>query len=315
MIKHIKGVTLTHETANKLKQFLGSRDGFTNTVPTGGEYPFWHLVKITGERDDEDGGLYPCQLTHFDVETDDWIDDDSTPCKVREPNGFDFLQDRRYAAKRYGVDTEGNYLFEAQATTPILGCHFDWEDIDGVYKLMLNLQHLLGRGLKEVDESGSGSSGSCPKIEVKLGSCLEFTTDGKIKVKADCLGGTELLAGCGITITEEDDVYTISIDLTDVAFDGLYWNNEICALGINFGCHLALQSDEAGDKIFVDVRTMINNGLEIVAGDTSDSSSGNDCDTIRVKADCGIQVTADGVGVKRSDLLGACLVADTGCKI
>ena len=50
--------------------------------------------------------------------------------------------------------------------------------------------------------------------------------------------------GCGLTETDG----TVAVDLTDAVFDGLYWNDEICALGVDFGCGLTI----VGSQLAVD---------------------------------------------------------------
>ncbi|WP_439624058.1 PKD domain-containing protein [Gemmata sp.] len=93
--------------------------------------------------------------------------------------------------------------------------------------------------------------------------------------------------GCGLAYDEGTD--TLSVDLTDVVFDGLYFDPEICALGVNFGCGITISADpEEGDQLVVDVPALAGDGtlssLVVVPG-------GSGCDYLGVDLDVAYTTT------------------------
>jgi hypothetical protein len=87
--------------------------------------------------------------------------------------------------------------------------------------------------------------------------------------------------GCGLSYDQTDD--KLKIDLTDVVFDGLYFDADICALGVQVGCGVTYVPCTTpgceGDGIGVD--------YEALAGDQNETalvvvSPGAECDSLGV---------------------------------
>src|SRR2546430_1538321 len=65
-------------------------------------------------------------------------------------------------------------------------------------------------------------------------------------LKVDTFEGCDYFSvdpGCGLAIAEDNKV---KLDLTDVVFDGLYWNDGICALGVNVECGITYVGEGIG---------------------------------------------------------------------
>lgn len=76
--------------------------------------------------------------------------------------------------------------------------------------------------------------------------------------------------GCGLEVVADE----VRLNLTDVVFDGLYWDNENCVLGVNFGCGLTL----IGDQLAFDYTGVVGDRAEtgLVVRDNPDP----DCDNL-----------------------------------
>jgi hypothetical protein len=110
-----------------------------------------------------------------------------------------------------------------------VGCHLGYDGDT----LVVMTDTLAGQGL----EAGTGS---CDNLRVR--------------------------AGCGLGFAENDE---LMISLTDVVQDGLYWDEENCFLGVNYGCGLTL----IGDELQVDVEALA--GDREISGLTVGSGSGS----------------------------------------
>lgn len=80
-----------------------------------------------------------------------------------------------------------------------------------------------------------------------------------------------------------------------IAFHTKFGWRAMALTSFKAGC--GIEIDEETGRISVKLSDFVDDGLEWVAGE------GEECDKLKVKADCGIIVTADGVGVQRADLI------------
>lgn len=152
-------------------------------------------------------------------------------------------------------DYQGQLVFSA-AQTPA-GCglkYVESEEFPTFTSVAVDLDAIAGDGL-EVDE---GEEGECPKLKVISTGVVETL-------------------GCGLSRAGG----TLHVDLTEAALDGLYFNAEICALGVNYGCGLTITSDpEEGDQLVVDVAALAGDNtlssLVVVPGGASCDSLGVD---------------------------------------
>jgi hypothetical protein len=78
----------------------------------------------------------------------------------------------------------------------------------------------------------------------------------------------DLKWGCGIAYRPDEMEY--GLDLTGVVFDGLYWDNDLCAVGVLLGCGLKYVPVDGGDGIGVDASALVTprneSGLVVIGG-------------------------------------------------
>lgn len=149
-----------------------------------------------------------------------------------------------------------------------------------------------------------------------IGCGLKFDVDGKVEVDVTSLVGEGLFVEsglgtgsptchvlsvrveCGLAIDESANAVTLN--LTEVATDGLYWNAEECALGINVGCSLALTDGFLGVDLvsLLDATGEIGAGLLIVPG--------SPCPHIEAYIGCGLFFDADNkIAIDVDSLVGS----------
>lgn len=176
-------------------------------------------------------------------------------------------------------------------------------------KLALDIESLPGNGLAAVTDDDYYD---CPYLEVKPGCNITVDSDG-VHVDVPSLAGNglatntdpetgcgylDVYTGCGLGIGDEGEV---RLDLTDVVYDGLYFDPENCFLGINVECGITYVGTSG---IGLDYG-VFGDGLEV----TDDSDSG--CDKIQVKEGCNVTVDGDGVSVDLPSIAGDGLEVET----
>jgi hypothetical protein len=130
---------------------------------------------------------------------------------------------------------DGHYYIDAE---PTAGCGLTEDPATGAFEV--DFAQLAGRGLTVGSWDGSGSgSAECQQLDVLL------NTD------------------CGLDY--DPATATVGLDLTDVVFDGLYWDDALCHLGVLTGCGLTYGPTNVpgatGDAIVMDLTDVVANGL------------------------------------------------------
>lgn len=171
-------------------------------------------------------------------------------------------------------DKGGRWIVTSAAdgtvTPNTFGCHFA---VTGTL-VELDLGAIAGEGIGVYIPTGTDS---CPQLTVFVGDGIDF----------DPYGGLTLLVDCGLSFTQYG---ALTLDLSDVVFDGLYWSDEACALGINFACHLKLYpaGDDGFEFIGIDVEALAGvreeTALTTIAGDYvgNGTAEANRCDILSV---------------------------------
>lgn len=103
--------------------------------------------------------------------------------------------------------------------------------------------------------------------------------------------------GCGIDITDG----VVSVVPNEIAGKGLAPDDGECNIAVVAGCGILVEDD-----VSVDVEGLIGNGLQLGPGGTGE------CDTIEVKAGCGILVDLNGVAVDFDAIAGPGLGVQAG---
>lgn len=112
--------------------------------------------------------------------------------------------------------------------------------------------------------------------------------------------------GCGLT--KDGGANPLRLDLTDVAGQGLCWNDEFCLLSVHLGCGLAFGTGEACDDSFTNVVKL--SLTDVVQGglDWDDENC-----ILSPNLGCGLYTDGTSIIVNNEDLVGA--VADTSLLI
>ena len=101
----------------------------------------------------------------------------------------------------------------------------------------------------------------------------------------------------------------MAVPYGDVELEGIPTPFYVTDLRWPAKCGIKYDDDDA--KLKLDTEAVAGLGLEVDDGSTSDSSSGDGCDTIRVKEGCGITVDGEGVRVDPVKLAGCGLEVQT----
>lgn len=309
---------ISENTKVKLEALMQKGEGHEGGhAGVGGVRQVCH-VKVTGPKA---GTKYPCKATSYNATNSTWTEYDAT-AYVLEANDLVLETNYRYTAIRYGVNADDAYIFVTDVSWPQPGCHIEY-NADGEINVVLD--ELLGKGL-EIDDASS--SGGCDKMKAKIGCHLKFDGTDAIDVDNTKMKGKGLKVqsdypcdklavdpGCGLRIDGTDK---LALNLQDIVFDGLYGDNDICAIGVNYGCGLTTVGTVDGDQLIVDIDGLAGKGLEVTEDDASDSSADH-CEQLEVKAGCGIRVDTNGVNVDATAVAGCGLKdadgSGSGCKI